>query len=225
MHKEERIIMPEVTLGEVQKKVRDWEIHIIALTAEKDLKEMCRVYFSIGESSLKEDLRLKIINANRLGHAPETKLLPADAEACALVPLSVEDAQEDSGLLNTAQSAADSPCVQEQPLGSPGAQEEDTHGASLACIQEENTKAKMFLASELRKQLAEKHIYIVDAQELEKMEWQDIISYLLDAIKSLGYMRPALQKKPKSRMVCFNCNKKGHIVKSCPERAKEHKRR
>lgn len=70
---------------------------------------------------------------------------------------------------------------------------------------------------EIIRQINERNIAIIDIKSLEKKPWKEMVGCLLDILKTAHTMPPYIPKRPRhTNLVCFNCEKKGHIVKNCP---------
>ncbi|OAG30519.1 hypothetical protein NEIG_00031 [Nematocida sp. ERTm5] len=255
--------------GEVQRKVRDWEIQIIASSAGKYLRSLCDTYFKIEECSFKDELRERILNREDAPEHHSSKIHALEKEeAVTLLETSHSSVSEENNLMSLSiieiekaecSSNNSTPSVE-------SAKKEESNGEFLDISNlekcsaelstevvanntaedtqdelveinsesspsvdnspsnnEESVETQMRIATELRKQMMEKHIYILDIAALEQLPWQDIISCLLDVIKSLGHMPAQAQRRRPKNLICFNCEQKGHIVKHCPNRASKKK--
>ncbi|KAI5159122.1 hypothetical protein NEAUS03_0035 [Nematocida ausubeli] len=222
---QEKLNSIQVISGEVQRKVRDWEIQIIANSAGKHLRSLCDTYFRIEESSLKDELRERILRREAFSEKTIYTAYTKEKEK----EVSSVNKQEEESLPEKKEDKLVSLSVEEldkiEPFSHKGCEIVEVHEKDpVSNGSNEGIEAKMQIARELRKQIMEKSIYIIDMDALEKLHWQDIISYLLDVVKTTGYMPAVANRKQHRNLVCFNCDKKGHIVKNCPSKATKKQR-
>jgi len=59
--------------GEVQRRVRDWEVHILGVTAQNQTKEMCRIYHSLPPGPFKDKIADAILSKNKVQRSGQEK--------------------------------------------------------------------------------------------------------------------------------------------------------
>ncbi|KAI5188835.1 hypothetical protein NEMIN01_0203 [Nematocida minor] len=205
--------------GEVQRRVQEWEIQIIATSAGIGLKNLCQAYFDMEESPEKEQARKEILQfreSRENFRSRRTQMLPE----ASCTPIQEETVDSSLGTSLTTFQQTESPDF--KPCEIDEVQMENPFSGDNKA----DAGIEESIKREIIRQLQEKNIYSIDTESLEKKPWKETIGYLLDIVKTSHAMPVYVSRKSKqNHAVCFNCEQKGHIVKHCPSKTKKQKKK
>lgn len=210
----------EYSPGKVQKIVKEWEIQIIAATGSAELKSLCMEYFMLNDSSRREDIRREILmqressakkGKSRMSITEKEMVSPSEAT---LVSSIESTPLEEKHAYTPISSTPEKTKSEEEKKNSEAGDEKESTPNEESASQPDTEE---YIKEEIIRQMYEKNITTVDIGKMEKKQWKEIVSEILDTIKTAYAMPPYVPRKPKhTNLVCFNCEKKGHIVKQCP---------
>ncbi|OAG31644.1 hypothetical protein NEDG_00119 [Nematocida displodere] len=217
----------------VLKRIRDWEIQILKNGDSKHLGELCSLYLNQPLGALRDLIGNEIMKGERSKSKIE-ELIRAVSEArdeLSMPIFSIIEASISTNKSIPTQNLPQPPFLPELPeqqLPEQQHPEQSEYPEMQPEMQPEPLPQtiKELIVQEMEKQAEEKGLPEVRSviERTRDSKWEEIIQELMALMKEAknsSQTAPAPRKTSKKALVCFNCDKKGHIVKYCPNRARK----
>lgn len=188
----------EQEIGKVRRRVVEWELQILLASSSGHVRDAYQIYTQLPPGAVKDRVGEAILKGER--HKDR-----------------LEDIVNSFFTPVTTTIKSISACT---PRKRCHVQDEDATKSDLAPFTCTDYTDKSVL-KEIARIAEEKGLPEISALALEKREWREVLEKILIQIKNAKIYSKDLNELRK-KVVCFNCEKKGHIVKYCPTRCSKN---